>query len=56
MTDSPGVSLALTLILFLGVPFLTGSPTIPRKVKLFKRRFERGELGDAVPENIEVVH
>ena len=56
MTSSSGISIALTLILLLGVPFLIGSLTIPRKVKLFKRRFERGELGDAVPKNIEVVH
>jgi uncharacterized membrane protein len=56
MTRSAGVCIALTLILLLGVPFLIGSLTIPRKVKLFKRRFERGELGDDVPKNIEVVH
>ena len=56
MTSSSGVCIALTLILLLGVPFLIGSLTIPRKVKLFKPRFERGELGDAVPKNIEVVH
>jgi uncharacterized membrane protein len=56
MTSSSGVSITLTLILLLGVPFLIGSLTIPRKVKLFKRRFERGELRDDVQRNIEVVH
>ena len=56
MTRSSGVCIALTLILLLGVPFLIGSLTIPRKVKLLRARFERGELGDDVPKNIEVVH
>jgi uncharacterized membrane protein len=38
--NSGGVAIALTLILLLGIPFLIGSLSIPRKVKLFKLRYE----------------
>jgi uncharacterized membrane protein len=56
VTRSSGVCIALTLILLLGVPFLIGSLTIPRKVKLFRGRFERGELAGEVPTQLEMPH